>query len=67
MADVNFSVDGHIARVHLNRPQALNAITRAMDADLFDAWLEINSNPDIWVAILSAAIVDDNHHAMWVP
>lgn len=54
MSDVNFSIEGHVARVHLNRPQGLNAITPEMDLALFDAWQEINSNPDIWVAILSA-------------
>ncbi|MCW1432299.1 enoyl-CoA hydratase-related protein [Novosphingobium sp. JCM 18896] len=54
MADVDFTVEGHVARVHLNRPQALNSITPAMDEALFAAWQEINSNPDIWVAIVSA-------------
>ena len=54
MADVEFSKDGNIARVHLNRPQGLNAITGEMDDLLFEAWREINSDPDIWCAILSA-------------
>lgn len=54
MADIEFSVDGHVAHVRLNRPQGLNAITAEMDDLLLDAWTEINANPDIWVAILSA-------------
>jgi crotonobetainyl-CoA hydratase len=54
MADVEFSVEGRIASVHLNRPQALNAITPAMDELLFDAWNRINADPDVWVVILSA-------------
>lgn len=54
MADVNFSVSDHIANVRLNRPQGLNAITQEMDDLLFDAWTEINANPDIWAVILSA-------------
>lgn len=54
MADVEFSREGNIARVHLNRPQGLNAITQEMDDLLLDAWTTINEDPDIWCAILSA-------------
>lgn len=54
MADVEFTRDGNIARVHLNRPQGLNAITGEMDGLLFDAWSTINDDPDIWCAIVSA-------------
>ena len=54
MADVEFTRDGNIARVHLNRPQELNAITGEMDGLLFDAWQAINGDPDIWCAIVSA-------------
>lgn len=55
MADVEFSVENHIARVRLNRPDAMNAITAEMDDLLFDAWNRINDDPDIWCAILSAS------------
>lgn len=51
---VDFVKDGHIARVRLDNPKALNAITPRMDDALFDAWTEINDDPDIWVAVLSA-------------
>jgi len=54
MADVEFSKQGNVARVHLNRPQGLNAITGEMDDLLFDAWTTINADPDIWCAIVSA-------------
>jgi enoyl-CoA hydratase/carnithine racemase len=54
MADVEFTKDGNVARVHLNRPQGLNAITGKMDDLLFDAWTAINADPDIWCAIISA-------------
>lgn len=54
MSDVMLSIDGHVARVRLNRPQALNAITPEMDDLLADAWQTINSDPDVWVAVLSA-------------
>lgn len=55
MSDLEFTVDGHVAHVRLNRPQGLNAITPTMDQAMFDAWTEINANPDIWAVILSAA------------
>lgn len=54
MADVDFTVEGHVAKVHLNRPQGLNAITQEMDDLLFDAWQTVNNDPDIWAVILSA-------------
>lgn len=54
MPDVDFSTDGHVANVRLNRPQGLNAITQEMDKLLLDAWQRINDDHDIWCAILSA-------------
>lgn len=54
MADVEFSKEGHVARVRLNRPAAMNAITQSMDDDLLAAWQEINGDPEIWCAVLSA-------------
>ncbi|MES2261725.1 MAG: enoyl-CoA hydratase-related protein [Pseudomonadota bacterium] len=54
MSDIEFSVQGHVAQVKLNRPKSLNAISPGMDGALLEAWHEINRNPDIWVAILSA-------------
>jgi crotonobetainyl-CoA hydratase len=50
-----FEVDGHIARLTLNRPKALNAISRDLDTELRDAWLAIDADPEIWVAVLGAA------------
>eukprot|EP00919_Chromeraceae_sp_WS-2016_P054934 GHVR01130608.1.p1 GENE.GHVR01130608.1~~GHVR01130608.1.p1 ORF type:complete len:257 (+),score=41.95 GHVR01130608.1:401-1171(+) len=54
MAAVEFSIENHIAHVKLNSPDKMNAITGKMDDLLFDAWTEINKNPDIWCAVLSA-------------
>lgn len=54
MADVEFTKQGNVARVHLNRPQGLNAITGKMDDLLSDAWQAINSDDEIWCAIISA-------------
>jgi crotonobetainyl-CoA hydratase len=54
MSDVEFSREGHVAHVRLNRPKSLNAVTAGMEQELFEAWSEINANQDIWVAVLSA-------------
>lgn len=54
MADVEFSVENHVAHVRLNRPQGMNAITGGMDDLLYTAWTTINEDPDIWSVILSA-------------
>ena len=54
MANVEFTREGHVAHVRLNRPQGLNAITQEMDDLLLDAWTTINADPDIWCAVLSA-------------
>jgi enoyl-CoA hydratase/carnithine racemase len=53
MSGILFSVDGHLARVHLCRPEALNAIDGAMDVALRDAWNAINADPEIRVVLLT--------------
>ena len=54
MSDLEFTREGHVAHVRLNRPQGLNAITPAMDQAMLEAWTEINADPEIWAVILSA-------------
>lgn len=54
MPDIEFTREGHVAHVRLNRPQGLNAITQEMDDLLLDAWNTINDDPEIWCAVLSA-------------
>src|ERR1700744_1649847 len=48
-------IEGHVARVTLNRPKALNSISHALDLELAQAWDRIDADPDIWVALLGAA------------
>lgn len=54
MPQVEFTVENHVARIHLNRPEALNAITPAMDEALAAAWRQVNDTDDIRVALLTA-------------
>ena len=51
---IGFTKDGHVARVTLDNPKALNAISPAMDDALLAAWTEIDADPDVWVAVLDA-------------
>ncbi|MBI4337420.1 MAG: enoyl-CoA hydratase/isomerase family protein [Chloroflexi bacterium] len=56
MADiVLYEKRDHIAHVTLNRPENLNAINRAMSARLAEAWREMDTDPDVWVGIVTGA------------
>lgn len=50
-----FEVEGHVARLTLNRPKALNSISHELDLELARAWDRIDEDPNIWVAVLGAA------------
>ncbi len=57
MADletVEYEVRDHIAYITLNRPDALNALNRELQADLKEAWQRYDEDPEAWVAILTA-------------
>jgi enoyl-CoA hydratase len=47
--------DGHTLIVTMNRPEARNALSTEMMQIMSDAWDEVNSNPDVRVAILTGA------------
>lgn len=51
---IEFERRGHVAIVTLNRPEARNAISRALEQALFDALEAIDADPDIWVGVLAA-------------
>ena len=53
VSHVEFSIEGHLARVHLNRPDALNAITPEMDEALASAWEQINASDIVRVTLLT--------------
>lgn len=49
------AVDGAIATVTLNRPQAMNALNRALRADLAAAMRRLEADPEVRVVILTGA------------
>jgi enoyl-CoA hydratase len=50
-----FEHDGHVALVTLNRPAKKNALSSEMLVGMYDAWVEIDRNPEIRVAIVTGA------------
>jgi E-phenylitaconyl-CoA hydratase len=55
MASVEFSMDGFVATVVLNRPEAMNAVDPAMRLELFAVWDRIRTDPAIRVAVVTGA------------
>jgi enoyl-CoA hydratase/carnithine racemase len=52
---VEFSVKDHVARVTLNRPDRLNAVDSATEAELIRVWEAIERDRDIRVVVLTGA------------
>jgi E-phenylitaconyl-CoA hydratase len=52
---VLYERQGHIARITLNRPESLNAMSGAMSAGLRQAWHTFRDDAEAWVAILTGA------------
>ncbi|MDZ7733332.1 MAG: crotonase/enoyl-CoA hydratase family protein [Acidimicrobiia bacterium] len=50
-----FERDGHVAIVTLNRPERKNALSMEMMARMYDAWVEIDGDPDIRAAVVTGA------------
>jgi E-phenylitaconyl-CoA hydratase len=52
---VHYDLDGHIATITLDRPDALNSIDREMNEALAVAWRRFNEDDAAWVGILTGA------------
>jgi enoyl-CoA hydratase/carnithine racemase len=52
---VELVVADHVARVTIARPEVLNAVDLATEAELQDAWCAIEANPDVRVVVLTGA------------
>jgi (E)-benzylidenesuccinyl-CoA hydratase len=55
MDNVLYELDGHVATITYNRPDALNAINGAMRRDLNEAFGRFRDEEDAWVAIVTGA------------
>lgn len=54
MSLVIYELDGHVATITLNRPEAANAINGAVRQELNAAWNRFRDEEEAWVAILTA-------------
>jgi E-phenylitaconyl-CoA hydratase len=52
---VQYVLDGHVATITLDRPDALNAIDREMNEQLIATWRRFDEDDDAWVGILTGA------------
>ena len=50
-----FEVDGHVARITLNRPEAMNSQNPELRYALSRRFDEVEANDDIWIAVLTGA------------
>ena len=52
---VHFDLADHVARVTIDRPDVLNAVDLATEAELQRIWTEIEGNRDVWCVVLTGA------------
>ena len=50
---LEYTVDGHIATVTLNRPDQMNAQNLEMRKAMVAAWRRINNDDEVWLAIIT--------------
>jgi E-phenylitaconyl-CoA hydratase len=55
MSLATYEVDGHIATITYNRPEALNAINAQMRRDLNAAFARFRDDDDAWVGVVTGA------------
>ncbi|MCL2735314.1 MAG: enoyl-CoA hydratase/isomerase family protein [Propionibacteriaceae bacterium] len=55
MSDILVDVDGHVGRIVLNRPQAINALSSAMIDDLTRVLREWEQDPDVHEVVIAGA------------
>jgi enoyl-CoA hydratase/carnithine racemase len=52
---IDYVTDGHVARLAIDRPATMNALDRAHNADLGQAWRRLNEDPQIRAGVLTGA------------
>ncbi len=52
---VGYELEGHVATITYDRPEALNAIDREMRRGLNEAFTRFREDEDAWVAIVTGA------------
>ena len=52
---VLYRKEGRIAFVTINRPERMNAVSLATNAEMFDIWTDFLEDEEVWVAIITGA------------
>ena len=52
---INLSVDDHVARVTIDRPERRNAVDAATADQLEETWRAIETNPDVRVVVVTGS------------
>lgn len=52
---VHYTVDGHVARVTIDRPHVLNAVDEATELQMESIWQRIENDPEIRAVVLTGA------------
>ena len=52
---IRLAIDGHVARVTIDRPEVMNALDITTDQALEAIWRQIEANPDVRAVVLSGA------------
>lgn len=55
MAELDYDLTDHIATITLNRPEAMNALTRSLYAELEQAFRNAHRDPGVYCVILTGA------------
>ncbi|MEM7077217.1 MAG: enoyl-CoA hydratase-related protein [Pseudomonadota bacterium] len=55
MSISTFTIDGHVAHITLNRPEAMNALNPELRYALSQHFDEVERNDEIWVAVVTGA------------
>ncbi|MBV9459373.1 MAG: enoyl-CoA hydratase/isomerase family protein, partial [Bradyrhizobium sp.] len=50
---IRFTIDDHVARVTIDRPDVLNAIDAASERELQAVWARIEADPQVRVVVLT--------------
>lgn len=53
--DCTVEAEGSVLVITMNRPERKNALSASMLVAMYDAWVELDSNPDLRVAVLTGA------------
>ena len=50
-----FKLQGHVAYITLNRPEAMNSLNPELRWELSEHWNRIEADPNIWIAVVTGA------------